>query len=136
MGNSQYKYGISDEEGKASVLQVDELKFSQTAHEAIRLTINKYIADLTEQSSRAARMDSSDIISTKHVEYASRLLRSGVFTKTNNKLGTLGGLLMGTCLSNIYPLATSQAISASGFWITLISGVAGAVLLTVGFIKE
>jgi tetrahydromethanopterin S-methyltransferase subunit G len=115
---------------------IDHSSFSPAAFSALKVKVSQYIADLVEESAKASRRDNLDIISVKHIEIAGERLKQFSSNKIFKNLGVLGGVLLGACLSNLYPMITSNQITLSGVLFTLISGIIGAVFLMMSFMKE
>lgn len=119
-----------------ALLAIDHKSFSPAAFSALKARVAQYIDDLVEESANARKRDSSDIISVKHIQIASAHLTQSRRNRIYKQSGMLGGVLLGTCLSNLYPMITTNHVTVSGLLFTLASGIAGAVLSVISLMKD
>ncbi len=118
------------------LLDVDDKSFSPAAFSALKARVAQYIDELIEESANARKRDRSDIISVKHIEIASDHLKQSSRSRIYKQSGMLGGVLLGACLSNLYPMITSSQITVPGLLFTVSSGIGGAALSMISFMKE
>ncbi len=119
-----------------ALLDVDHTSFSPAAFSAMKANVAQYIDDLVQESANASKRDRSDIISAKHIEIASAHLKESNGNKIYKQSGTLGGVFLGACFSAVYPMITSRQVTVSGLIFTVTTGIVGAVLAMISFMKE
>ena len=120
----------------SALKDVDQTSFSPAAFSALNGNVLQYLNDLGEESAKQSMRDGVDLVSVKHVDIACERLKRYSSNKIYKNLGVIGGISLGTCLSNVLPMLTSSSISSNAALFTLFTGLFGVGLLAVSFAKE
>jgi hypothetical protein len=103
--------------------------FSITAFERLQDEISEFIENLVAESGRLARRQRTDDISATHVEQAADYLTSTPRKRFFRHIGTLGGILLGSALSNILTMTLENRYGTVGILVTMSLAIIGAFLV-------
>lgn len=120
--------------------ELDKLKispFSEKAYITLKDKISEFIGQLITESIKISKREHSDLISQTQVEQATANLISKRKSKSNYIIGTLGGILLGSTISNIFGmLILNQVFSTVGIILTLLTGIIGTFMVTINVKNE
>ena len=125
---------------KAAYLELESKEKSPFSNEGFiefRQKISQYIIQLFDESIRNARRSDIEIVSPTHVKNASNYLIKKKNSKKTTILKTIGGLLLGSSLSNIYSISIySINYSTFNILLTIFFAITGSFLLGLHLFKE
>src|SRR5688572_5935500 len=98
---------------------------------------NSYVITLYRESLRVSKINHTDNISSSHVSIA----YNNLIRKKGNKIlrlsGSIGGLLLGCSISNLFAMTTTgQIFSSTGIIATVAITIIGTYLFANQYIKE
>jgi hypothetical protein len=114
----------------------DTLPFSPPAYSLLKWKIAEYISDLVVESVKVSKRHQADTVSAAHVEQASAYLVSSTSRRIFRHLGTIGGILLGSAISNILAMTIANQYTATNTLISVILGIVGAFLIALYMAKE
>ena len=123
---------IADRELQA----VDHTPFSPKAFTRLKEKISEYAVQLITESVKRARRHQSENVSTSDVEHASQYLVSSTSHKFYKHMGTFGGLFLGTALSNVLSMITTNQFTLNGIIVTFILTLIGSFMIAAHVVKE
>jgi len=104
--------------------------FSQKGFTQYKNKISDFIYFLYYESQRTAKLNHSNQISSEHVEFSSSKIVKARRAGLNNLLTTVGGILIGATVSNIFSMTSfGVTFSTTGIILTIVAGVIGAFML-------
>lgn len=119
-----------------ALLDIDHKSFSPAAFSALKARVAQYIDELVGESANARKLDRSDIISVKHIESAVDHLKQSNRRRIYKQSGTLGGVLLGACLSSLYSMITSNQPTTAGVIFLVTSGIGGTAFSMISYMNE
>lgn len=109
---------------------IDTASFSEGAFSSFRQQIVQFIIQLFDESLRAAKRTKADTVSPSHIETAANHLVKKSKSKKEQLLNTVGGLFLGSTISNTFAITMLNAeYSAMGILLTVLFGILGSFLL-------
>lgn len=120
-----------------TITNISHREFTEKAFQKYKESIAIYISSLFVESQKSANRDKADNISTSHVELATKYLVKYSKNKTTRLFGILGGLLLGSTLSNLFSMTVfGQQYNVIGLIMTIIFGIIGSFLIGINIMKE
>ena len=118
---------------KHALSQLDKIEtspFSSSGFKQFKYKISEFVYNLYYESHKVSRTNQSDLISGGHVDIGSMKLMRTRASKNTNLLNSLGGLLLGATISNVFAMVSyGVTFSLIGILLTIISGMIGAFIL-------
>jgi|SRR5437660_11293836 len=121
---------------EAALANVNPKPFSHQGFAALERTITWFTSELVEESVKISKRQRSDTVAQSHVETAANYLVADASRKFFRHLGTLGGIFLGTGLSNLLSIVTTKALTVGSVILTVILGVVGAFLIALHIAKD
>lgn len=115
---------------------VDHTPFSPKAFARLKEKVSEYAVQLITESVKRARRHQAENASTSDVEHASQYLVASSSRKVYRHLGTFGGLFLGTALSNILSMITTNQFSLKGIVVTFVLTLIGSFMIAAHIVKE
>jgi hypothetical protein len=98
---------------------------------------SEYVEELGIEAIRLARRARADVVSASDVEHADEIVRSAERSQRNRIYETVGGILLGGGLGQLYAqIALGKDATNIGWIVAILSGVVGLVLLTYAFARR
>lgn len=110
--------------------------FSERGFDRVMEAVSDYIDVLTGEAYRIARRGRADTISDEHVEEAANHLLTTRARSVFRHLGTVGGILLGTAISQLVTMLSENKFSSVGVVLTATFGILGAFLIALHMAKE
>lgn len=120
----------------AELQNADQTPFSPNAFERLKEQIGAYSVELITESVKRARRHQAEGVSSSDVEHASQYLVSSTRHRVYRHAGTFGGLLLGTALSNMLSMITTNQFGLNGIIITFSLTLIGTFLIAVHIVKD
>jgi hypothetical protein len=118
---------------KESLRELENIEispFSQNGFTQYKGKISDYIYYLYYESYKIAKQNHSEQISSEHVEFASSKIVKARRSGLNNLLTTIGGILVGATVSNIFSITSfGVTYSNTGIVLTIAAGAIGSFIL-------
>ncbi len=105
--------------------QIDPIPFSPQAFKTLKERTSENIRSIISESIKVSRRNRADIISASDVEKATEYLNSNYQRKWIRHLGTLGGIFLGTALSNFLSMTTSSQYTTTGVIVSAVLAIIG-----------
>jgi hypothetical protein len=98
---------------------------------------SEYVEELGLEAIRIARRARADVVSAVDVEHADEVVRSAERTRRGRIFETVGGILLGGGLGQLYAqIALGDDATTVGWVVAIMSATAGLVLLTYAFSRR
>ena len=120
----------------AELKKAESTPFSEHAIEEFREQAGEYAVGLIQESVKRAKRHQAEGVSSSDVRHASQYLVSGTRHKIYGHAGALGGLLLGSAISNILSILTTNQYGLNGIILTFILTLIGGSLFTVHMVKD
>ena len=115
---------------------VEHSPFSEKAFQRLKEKIGEYSSQLIVESIKRSKRHQAESVSTSDVESASQYLVSSSSHKIYRHLGTFGGLFLGTALSNVLSMITTNQFTLSGIIVTFVLTLIGTFMIAAHIVKE
>lgn len=120
----------SIKKGSDELKNIDATPFTNSGFDYFKIKIEEYIKALFLESIKSSKRDDVDMISIKHIDSASKFLHKSSRLRFQNFYLSIGGLLLGSCISNLFSMTMLGAsFNILGMSLTIIFGIIGAFLL-------
>src|SRR5262249_1722532 len=106
------------------------------AFEQLKEQIGAYAVELINESVKKAQRHQAEGVSSSDVQQASQYLVASTSHRIYRHAGTFGGLLLGTALSNILSMITTNQYGLTGIIVTFILTLVGTFLIAVHIVKD
>jgi histone H3/H4 len=94
----------------------------------------EYVEELGLEAVRIARRAKSDVVSANDIQRADEVVRSAERTRRSRLYETIGGILVGGGLAQLYAqIALGHQATTAGWVVAVVSAAAGLVVLTYSF---
>ena len=98
---------------------------------------SEYVEELGIEAIRLARRAQADVVSAIDVEHADQIVRSAERTRRRRIYETIGGILLGGGLGQLYAqIALGNEATTIGWVVAILSATIGLVLLTYAFARR
>jgi len=124
------------EAAERELQQIDHTPFSSNAFTRLKEKVSEYAIQLITESIKTAKRHQADNVSTANVEQASHYLVSTTSRKFYRHLGTIGGILLGTAVSNVVSMVTTNQYNLNGVIITVVFTLVGAAMVAAHIVKD
>lgn len=102
--------------------------FTQEAGVLFEEKTANYVLNLSELSTKRAKLSSDEMVTKRHVEEADRFLGSAPTKSLWVKVfGVMGATVFGTGLAQLLSMASADVYTGAGVWISMAMIVAGVV---------
>jgi len=115
---------------------VDPTPFSPQAFLRLKEKVSEYAVQLITESVKRARRHQAETASTSDVEQASQYLVASSSHKFYRHMGTFGGLFLGSALSNVLSMITTNQFALNGIIVTFILTLVGSFMIAAHIVKE
>ena len=103
--------------------------FTNDARSSYVATLGQFARDVVELSKTVSRREASDVVTARQVRRAAELLSVGSASRRGNYMGSIGGVLLGAGLAELFALLATAKPSPLEIGLTFTASMAGAVLL-------
>lgn len=103
--------------------------FTNDARNSYVATLGQFARDVVELSKTVSRREASDVVTARQVRRAAELLSVGSASRRGNYMGSIGGVLLGAGLAELFALLATAKPSPLEIGLTFAASMAGAVLL-------
>jgi len=122
----------ASKEANDIISKLDSSPFSEKAYTRLEDKFNEYISSLIVESIKISKRQKADLVSQSHIEQANDYLISKRKSKWSYLFGTLGGVFLGTAVSNTFGmLVFNTTFTVVGIAATIIIGMIGVFLVTM-----
>ena len=122
--------------GVAASLERTNTLFSDAGFQQLKNIIGVFIEELVWEAARVAKWSRADTISAAHVDEAAERLVNSVSRRLYRHLGTVGGLILGTALSQTVTMLADQRFTTPGVIISASFGIIGAFLVALHIARD
>ena len=120
----------------AELKKAESTPFSEHAFEEFRKQASAYAVELINESVKRAKRHQAEGVLSSDVRHASQYLVSNTSHKIYGHVGALGGLLLGSAVSNILSILTTSQYGLNGILVTFALTLIGGSLITVHGVKD
>jgi histone H3/H4 len=113
-----------------------KIPFSEHAFEALNEQIGTYAVELIRESVKKAKRHRAESVSFSDVEHAAEDLVVRPSHRIYRHVGALGGVILGTALSSLVSMTTTNQHGLTLIVITFILTFIGTSLMTIHMVKD
>lgn len=124
------------ERAHAELKKAESTPFSEHAFKEFKEQVEEYTVELIKESVKRAKRHQAEGVSSSDVRQASQYLVSKTSHKIYGHVGALGGLLLGSAISNILSILTTSQYGLNGIIVTFALTLIGGSLITVHMAKD
>nr|VFK16443.1 MAG: hypothetical protein BECKLPF1236B_GA0070989_109512 [Candidatus Kentron sp. LPFa] len=115
---------------------LDPSAFSPSAFKTLEAKIGEYVNELVDESVKVSRRHQADTVSAAHIERASEYLVANTSRRIYRHMGTAGGVLLGTAISNILAMSSVGQYTGGGAILSTTLGIIGAFMIALPMAKD
>jgi len=124
------------DEAEGLLQGIDPSPFSPPAFNMLKAKIAEHVQDLVNESLRVSKRYRTDTVSAAHVERANEYLVLSTSRKIYRHLGTVGGIFLGTALSNILTMTLAGQYTGRATILSAVFGIVGAFMIALHIAKD
>jgi len=103
--------------------------FTNDARSSYVGALGQFAKDVVELSKTISRREASDVVTARQVRRAAELLSVGSASRRGNYMGSIGGVLLGAGLAELFAVLATTKPSSLEIGLTFGASIAGVVLL-------
>lgn len=103
--------------------------FTADAQNNYVAALGQFARDVVDLSKTISRREASDVVTARQVRRAAELLSVGSASRRGNYMGSIGGVLLGAGLAELFAVLAAEKPSPLEIGLTFGSSIAGVVLL-------
>ena len=124
------------ERANAELNKADSTPFSEHAFKEFEEQVGTYTVELIKESVKRAKRHQAEGVSSSDVRHASQYLVSSPSHKIYRHAGTLGGVFVGTALSQVVSIITTRQYGLDNIILTFALTLIGSSLFTIHMVKD
>lgn len=113
-----------------------KIPFSEKAFDGLNEQIGTYAVELIRESVKKAKRHRAESVSSSDVQQAAQYLVARPIHRIYRHVGAFGGLLLGTALSSLVSMTTTDQHGLTVVVITFILTFIGTCCITIHMMKE
>jgi histone H3/H4 len=110
--------------------------FSDSAFARLKEAVDDFIDALTGEAYRIAHRSRADTVSSAHVDEALGHLIAMQSRRVFRHMGTFGGILLGSALSQLVTMLSDARFTPIGVTVTAVLGIIGSFLVALHMAKD
>ena len=119
-----------------SLQNAAKIPFSDQAFQELKEQISAYTEELIDESVKKAKQHRAESVSSADVQQAGQYLVASPSHRFYRLVGTFGGLLLGTALSNIASMITTHQYGLTAVVLTFSLTLIGTFFITIHMVKD
>jgi hypothetical protein len=110
--------------------------FTNDARGVYIAAIGQFAKDVVELSKTVSKREAADVVSARQVRRAAELLSVGSASRRGSYMGSIGGILLGASLAEIFVVLASSKPSSLEIGLTFAASITGVILLAYQWFSE
>jgi hypothetical protein len=107
----------------------DDDTFTKDARKSFVSSLGQFAKDVVDLSRKISRRESSDVVTARHITRAAELLSVGSASRRGNYMGSIGGVILGAGLAELFVVLAETKPSPLEIGLTFAASIVGVVLL-------